>query len=169
VSQGYELTNSKAGLTAFGSVAGAAIVGSVFGVTGAGLAGYKISRHYKDLEEFFFTPLSDVSPGLAYTIVISGWIENLDDGINQWHHLTELNPMLEVMLLNYDRQCLIDLTSAAEAYMKATAVSYGVYGAAVAATGSFAVAASLPITALSSVAMLDNPWNLCLTKSEQVY
>jgi Protein of unknown function (DUF726) len=127
-----------------------------------------MNRHFKDLEEFFFIPLSDVSPGLAYTIVISGWIESMDDGINQWSHLTELNPMLEVMLLIYDRKCLIDLTTAAKAYMQATAVSYGVYGAAVAATGSFAVAASLPITALSSVAMLDNPWNLCLTKSDQV-
>lgn len=132
------------------------------------MAGYKISRHFKDLEEFFFTPISDVSPGLAYTIVISGWIENLDDGPNQWHHLTELNPMLEVMLLNFDRQCLVDLTSAAQDYVKATAVSYGIYLPAVAATGAFAVAASLPITALSSVAMLDNPWNLALSKSDQV-
>jgi hypothetical protein len=159
---------SGAGLTAFGSVAGAAIVGSAFGISGAGLAGYKMNRHFKDLEEFFFIPLSDVSPGLAHTIVISGWIEHMDDGVNQWSHLTELNPMLEVMLLVYDRKPLIDLTTAAKAYIQATAVSYGVYGAAVGLTGAFAVAASLPITALSSVAMLDNPFSLCLSKSDQV-
>ncbi|KAJ3360518.1 Transmembrane and coiled-coil domain-containing protein 4 [Kappamyces sp. JEL0680] len=155
------------GVAAFGSVAGAAIVGSVFGVTGAGLASFKMGKHFQNLEEFYFTPVSDVSPGLSYIIAVPGWIKSLDDGPQQWLTLTELNPLLEVMSLQYERRVLVDLTTAAEDFIKSNAISYGIYGVAVAATGTLAVAASLPITALQGLAMLDNPWNLALSKSEQ--
>jgi hypothetical protein len=155
------------GLVAFGSVASSALVGTLFGMTGAGLAGFKINRHFQDLDEFFFSPVSDVSAGLSYVVTISGWIKDLDEAPSQWAHLTEVNPLLEVSCLQYDRKTLIDLTTAGENFIKSNIAYYGIYGVAVAATGSLAVAASLPITALQGIAMLDNPWNLALSKAEQ--
>jgi hypothetical protein len=42
---------------ALGSTAGAAVIGSLFGVAGAGLSGFKMQKRVGDIEEFTFRPL----------------------------------------------------------------------------------------------------------------
>jgi hypothetical protein len=39
-------------------VAGAAVIGSLFGAAGAGVSGYKMNKRVGDVEEFFFVRLS---------------------------------------------------------------------------------------------------------------
>ncbi len=63
------------GAAAAGSVAGAAVIGSLFGAAGAGVSGYKMNKRVGDVEEFFFVRLS---PGegsrLHVTICCPGWL-----------------------------------------------------------------------------------------------
>ncbi len=65
-----------------GSVAGAAVVGSLFGAAGAGVSGYKMNKRVGDVEEFLFLRLP---PGegsrLSVTIAVPGWLpsDNQDD------------------------------------------------------------------------------------------
>ncbi|KAJ3271328.1 Transmembrane and coiled-coil domain-containing protein 4, partial [Terramyces sp. JEL0728] len=162
------VAGAAASFTALGSVTGAAIVGTLFGVSGAGLAGYKLNRRLKDLEEFYFTPINEVAPGLAYYIAISGWLTDINDSTNQWTHLSDWNPMVEIMTLSFDRQCLIDLTTAASEFIKTSLITYGASGiAAVTAASTLAFALGWPVALLQTAAMLDNPWNMALDKAEQ--
>ena len=61
-------------------VAGAAIVGSLFGVAGAGLGGYKMNKRMGDLKEFAFDPLSK-GRDLHLTIAVSGWLTDECQGL----------------------------------------------------------------------------------------
>jgi hypothetical protein len=154
---------------ALGSVGGAAIVGSIFGLTGAGLAGYKLNKQLKDIEEFYFEPLAGgTQQALSYTIAVSGWLTSMDDGPNQWQYLTDMNPLLEVSMLFYEKQALVDLSKAAKEFIATNLISYGVYGAALmTSAAALTLAISFPITLLQAASMLDNPWNMALKKSEQ--
>lgn len=60
---------------ALGSVAGLAIITSIFGAAGAGLTGYKMKRRVGGIDQFLFRPLT---PGkqLAVTVAISGWLSS---------------------------------------------------------------------------------------------
>lgn len=60
---------------ALGSVAGLAIITSLFGAAGAGLTGYKMKRRVGGIDEFNFQPIT-ISKQLATTIAISGWLSN---------------------------------------------------------------------------------------------
>lgn len=72
------------GGAATGTVAGAAVVGSLFGVAGAGVTGYKMKKRVGDVEEFLFVNLP---PGegsrLHVTLVVPGWTTNLLPSSNQ--------------------------------------------------------------------------------------
>ncbi|KAJ3271330.1 Transmembrane and coiled-coil domain-containing protein 4 [Terramyces sp. JEL0728] len=162
------VAGAAASFTALGSVTGAAIVGTLFGVSGAGLAGYKLNRRLKDLEEFYFTPINEVAPGLAYYIAISGWLTDINDSTNQWTHLSDWNPMVEIMTLSFDRQCLVDLSHAVTEYVKQILIDNGIQGvAALTAASTLAFALGWPIAMFQVAAMLDNPWNMALDKAEQ--
>ena len=67
------------GAAVIGGVAGAAIIGSLFGVAGAGLGGYKMNKRMGDLKEFAFDPLSE-GRDLHVTIAISGWLTDESPG-----------------------------------------------------------------------------------------
>lgn len=58
------------------------MLGSLFGATGAGVAGYKMKKRVGDVEEFAFVPLS---PGegsrLHVTIAVPGWLPPVEDDV----------------------------------------------------------------------------------------
>lgn len=62
------------------TVAGAAVLGSLFGAAGAGVAGYKMNKRVGDVEEFTFVPLA---PGegsrLHVMIAVPGWLPPPED------------------------------------------------------------------------------------------
>ena len=68
---------------AVGSVAGTALVGSIFGAAGAGITGYRMKKRVGGIEEFELIRL-DRGQGsrLHVTIAIPGWLpppSNSDD------------------------------------------------------------------------------------------
>ena len=72
---------------AVGTAAGAAVVGSLFGAAGAGVAGYKMKKRVGDVEEFTFVTLP---PGegsrLQVMIAVPGWLPPSDDDDDQAQH-----------------------------------------------------------------------------------
>jgi len=66
------------GTTFFASAAGIAIITSLFGVTGAGLTGYRMARRVKDVEEFEFD-LMRGGDRMNVSIFISGWLTSEED------------------------------------------------------------------------------------------
>lgn len=68
-----------ASAAALGSVAGIAVITSLFGAAGAGLTGYKMKKRVGGIDEFLFNPLS-VSNQPKITIAISGWLSDDKDG-----------------------------------------------------------------------------------------
>ena len=63
---------------AVGSIATVTILSTVFGTAGAGLAGYKMMRRTRGLQEFEFEPHGPTG-NLAVMIMISGWMNEEDD------------------------------------------------------------------------------------------
>ena len=63
----------------FGSAAGAAVIGSLFGAAGAGLVGNKMSRRVASVTDYEFTYLSE-GKSLHVAICISGWLEKANPG-----------------------------------------------------------------------------------------
>ena len=64
------------------SVAGIAIITSLFGAAGAGLTGYKMNRRVGGIDEFEFQQIT-ASNQLAITIAVSGWLS--DDNKSELH------------------------------------------------------------------------------------
>ena len=60
-------------------MAGIYIIGSIFGVAGAGLAGYKMNKRVGDLEEFEFEALTE-GRQLHVTVAVSGWLTEENPG-----------------------------------------------------------------------------------------
>ena len=70
-----------ASAAALGSVAGIAVITSLFGAAGAGLTGYKMKRRVGGIDEFKFLPLT-ISAQPTITIAISGWLSDDNDSKN---------------------------------------------------------------------------------------
>ena len=68
-----------ASAAALGSVAGIAIITSLFGAAGAGLTGYKMKKRVGSIDEFLFKPLT-VSRQPKIVIAVSGWLSDDEDG-----------------------------------------------------------------------------------------
>ena len=67
-----------ASAAALGSVAGIAVITSLFGAAGAGLTGYKMKRRVGGIDEFEFRSLTP-SNQLSVTVAISGWLSEDPD------------------------------------------------------------------------------------------
>ena len=157
------------GLAVMSSVAGSAIIGSVLGVTGAGIAGYKYNNRQKDVQEFEFKPINKTEiASMNYMIAIPGWLPSLDAGIDQWAPIASVNPLTELYLLSFERSTMVELTAAAQTLLRDNVVSYGAStAAALTSAAGLAFALSFPIAAIRATALIDHPWMQCLKKSEQ--
>ena len=157
------------GLAVMSSVAGSAIIGSVLGVTGAGIAGYKYNNRQKDVQEFEFNPINKTEiASMSYMIAIPGWLPTLDAGTEQWAPIVSVNPLTELYLLSFERQTMVELTTVATTLLRDTTISYGAStAAAFSSAAGLAFALSFPIAAIRATAVIDHPWLQCLKKSEQ--
>ncbi|VDN54360.1 unnamed protein product [Dracunculus medinensis] len=106
---------------------GIAVLASIFGATGAGLAGefccYKMNKRVGAIDEFVIESLTEGS-SLHCVLTVSGWIE--DDSKNafrkQWRHLWMSR---EQFTLRYESKYLIELGKAIE-YLMSFAVSVAI-------------------------------------------
>lgn len=136
------------GATFFATAGGVALVTSLFGLTGGGLAGWKMHRRMKGIEEFEFKQiLNDPDlppvPALHCTICISGFLLEskeetrvkkiptlntthvLKKSQTPWEHAFERNRNNDdIFCLEYETETLLDLGYSFRKFVRDSAVSY---------------------------------------------
>lgn len=150
------------------STAAAGVVGSLFGVAGAGLTASKMNKRIGDLEEFAFESLKpdNEHTSLTITIAISGWIsdESPQKFSKQWKYLRHTK---EQYCLCYESKYLLELSRAMD-YLLSFVVSYATQEALKYTFLASVMAAIAWPTALISMAnIIDNPWGVCIGRSAQ--
>uniref|UniRef100_H2YRX8 Transmembrane and coiled-coil domain-containing protein 4 n=2 Tax=Ciona savignyi TaxID=51511 RepID=H2YRX8_CIOSA len=151
---------------ALGSVAGIAVITSLFGAAGAGLTGYKMKRRVGGIDQFLFKPLT-ISHQLSVTIAISGWLsgDNENNFIFPWRHLLQSR---EQYSLVWEGEHLMRLGNALE-YILETIMSYAAAEALkYTALAGLIAAVAWPASIVSVAGVIDNPWSVCLQRSVQV-
>ncbi|KAK5981761.1 hypothetical protein GCK32_016813, partial [Trichostrongylus colubriformis] len=156
------------GAAGLATTAGAAVLGTTFGVAGAGLAGYKMSKRVGAIEEFSVETLSD-GMSLHCALVVSGWIEEdtscEEAFVHQWRHLSMAR---EQYTLRYESKYLMELGKAMD-YIMSFAVSVAIQQTLMETVLAGLVSAiAWPVTILSAASVLDNPWNVCVARSAEV-
>lgn len=150
------------------STAAAGVVGSLFGVAGAGLTASKMNKRIGDLEEFAFESLNaeHEQTSLTITIAVSGWItdESPHKFTKQWKYLRHTK---EQYCLCYESKYLLELSRAMD-YLLSFVVSYATQEALKYTFLASVMAAIAWPTALISIAnIIDNPWDCCLGRSAE--
>uniref|UniRef100_A0AC34RGP2 Transmembrane and coiled-coil domain-containing protein 4 n=1 Tax=Panagrolaimus sp. JU765 TaxID=591449 RepID=A0AC34RGP2_9BILA len=172
------------------TTAGSAVLGSAFGVAGAGLAGYKMKKRVGAIEEFAIETLSDEN-SLHVVLCVSGWIDDNTDKAfkQQWRHLwmskeqytlryeskylIELGKAIDYLMsfaytLRYESKYLIELGKAID-YLMSFAVSYAIQHTLMeTALAGLVSAIAWPVALLSASSVLDNPWNVCISRATEV-
>lgn len=173
-----------------GSAAGIAVIGSLFGMAGGGLVGYKMHKRVGEIEEFSFghlTPLMDkvessntsestssgeitetqIKHHLHITIAVSGWLrdEKPDNFLRPWLCLYSSK---EQYYLRYESSYLLELGRAMD-YILSCAVSVATQEILKHTVLSGLIAAvAWPAGLLGLASVIDNPWGVCCRRSAQV-
>uniref|UniRef100_A0A0N4ZD18 Transmembrane and coiled-coil domain-containing protein 4 n=1 Tax=Parastrongyloides trichosuri TaxID=131310 RepID=A0A0N4ZD18_PARTI len=156
-------TSLTAGLA---TTAGAAILGIGFGVAGAGLTGYKMKTRIGNIEQFEFLPISN-KQSLHTLLTVTGWIreDDVDEFVKPWRNLRVSG---EEYTLVYESEHLLTLGQSLKLLLKTIA------GAAVEKALQKTILAGLlnavawPMAILSVADIIDNPWHVCMSRSEEV-
>ncbi|KAJ3032469.1 hypothetical protein HDV00_007517 [Rhizophlyctis rosea] len=152
---------------AVGTTAGAAIVGSLFGVTGGGIAAYKVNNRLRGLTTFQFTPTHTPSSALSLTIPIAGWLSIREDAEDVWDFLPSFCPFSTISPLTFDPHILLALSSAYKALTLAGAnvvvtevlklsILHGVISAVI-----------WPVTLMKMSVLIDDPWSVGLERAKE--
>uniref|UniRef100_A0A915PH89 JAB1/MPN/MOV34 metalloenzyme domain-containing protein n=1 Tax=Setaria digitata TaxID=48799 RepID=A0A915PH89_9BILA len=151
------------------TTAGATVLGSIFGVAGAGLTGYKMRKRVGAIEEFLIQPISE-GRSLHCVLAVSGWIEDVNFQLfspqqeervfqQQWRHLWMSR---EQYVLRYESKYLVELGRAID-YLMSFAVSAAVQHTLLeTAFAGLVAAVAWPVALLSASSVIDNPWNVCV-------
>lgn len=150
------------------STAAVGVVGSLFGVAGAGLTASKLNRRIGDLEEFEFESLDPAvdQTSLNITIAVSGWISDEGDGqfAKPWIFLRHTK---EQYCVRYESKYLYELSQAMD-YLLSFFVSYATQEALkYTFLAGVAAAIAWPTALISMSNIIDNPWDVCLRRSAQ--
>ncbi|KAG0273601.1 hypothetical protein BGZ95_010594 [Linnemannia exigua] len=153
------------GAAVLGTTAGIAVMASLFGLAGGGLAGYKMHRRTKDLKVLSFTPIvKDPTlpqiPSLHLDIVISGYLFDESEVIDAWQgtaeHALDGN---DVFHLTFEPGELVTLGNAFKVFVATEAVR--MVSTQVISQTVFAALASalvLPFGLMRAGDLIDNPW-----------
>ncbi|ORX46800.1 DUF726-domain-containing protein [Hesseltinella vesiculosa] len=165
------------GATFFATAGGIALVTSLFGLTGGGLAGMKMHRRTRGLEEFQFKQIlvnKDLPPipTLQCTICISGFLMDDDksDTTAPWIKSLENHqpPPCDTFCLEYDTKILRSLGYAFQRFLMNQALRYaGLEVAKQTALASFFAAIALPAALLKVADVIDDPWQLAVERSKK--
>uniref|UniRef100_A0A5S6Q8V1 Transmembrane and coiled-coil domain-containing protein 4 n=1 Tax=Trichuris muris TaxID=70415 RepID=A0A5S6Q8V1_TRIMR len=147
--------------------AGAAVMGSLFGITGACWTGYKLKRRIGAVEEFTFELLNGGGSSLCVTLAVSGWItENFVESFRQpW---TSLNSSKEQWCLRYESEYLLEFGKAVN-YIVSMGVTYAVQHALMETSLAGVLSAvAWPVGLIAAAGVIDNPWNVCMCRAKEV-
>ncbi|CAD5209695.1 unnamed protein product [Bursaphelenchus okinawaensis] len=157
-------TGAVAGLA---TTTGAAIMGSIFGAAGAGLAGYKMKKRVGAIDEFVVESLTE-ERSLSCVLCVSGWIDEEDNDKAfkmPWRHLMLAK---EQYTLRYESKYLIELGKAID-YLMSFAISYAIQHTLMeTALAGLMTAIAWPLVLVSSASVIDNPWNVCVSRAAEV-
>jgi hypothetical protein len=171
---------SAAGITAgaafLAGSGGVAIMATLFGLAGAGMASYRVSRRFADLKDFKFIPLKDSerNRNLRVCVVISGWIRNESDFTSPWitsylaNESAHYAIQSEVYCLSFEREIMLSLGRAMQDFLKSSAVTLAasqVIKYTVTAAASSALL--FPVAVLQAGDLIDNPWTLGLDRARK--
>ncbi|KAG0214650.1 hypothetical protein BGX28_001688 [Mortierella sp. GBA30] len=162
------------GAAVLGTTAGIAVMASLFGLAGGGLAGYKMHRRTKDLKALSFTPIvKDPTlpqiPSLHLAIVISGYLFDESEVIDAWQgtaeHALEGN---DVFHLTFEPAELVTLGNAFKVFVATEAVR--MVSTQVIQQTVFAALASalvLPFGLMRAGDLIDNPWVVAMDRARK--
>ncbi|KAI8049136.1 uncharacterized protein B0P05DRAFT_575912 [Gilbertella persicaria] len=162
-----------AGMSFFATAGGVALVTSLFGLTGGGLAGWKMHKRIKGVEQFEFKqilhdPDLPPVPALHCTICISGFLlDSKDETRTPWETAFEKNRLHdEIFCLEYETDELLNLGYSFKKFVRDSAVRYaGMEVAKQTVLKAFFAAVSLPATILKMADVIDNPWQVVTNRS----
>ncbi|KAF9277507.1 hypothetical protein BGZ68_009237 [Mortierella alpina] len=162
------------GAAVLGTTAGIAVMASLFGLAGGGLAGYKMHRRTRDLKVLSFTPIvKDPTlpqiPSLHLAIVISGYLFDESEVLDAWQgtadHALEGN---DVFHLTFEPAELVTLGNAFKTFVATEAVR--MVSTQVISQTVFAALASalvLPFGLMRAGDLIDNPWVVAMDRARK--
>ncbi|KRY12268.1 CDK5 regulatory subunit-associated protein 1 [Trichinella patagoniensis] len=164
---GLATLSGSAAALGLATTAGAAVVGSIFGVAGAGWTGYKLKRRCGALEEFTIEILHYRRRSLHIALAVSGWIteDHLDSFKTPWRCLNASN---EQYCLRYESKYLLEFGKAID-YIFSVALSCAIQHSLMeTALAGVMSAVAWPVSLLGVASVIDNPWNVCIRRSQEV-
>ncbi|KAG0186944.1 hypothetical protein DFQ28_007085 [Apophysomyces sp. BC1034] len=163
------------GATFFATAGGVALITSLFGLTGGGLAGWKMHRRTKGIEEFGFQQILDDAdvppiPTLQCTICISGFLlESKDETRTPWERAFSASRNYnDIYCLEYETETLLQLGYAFRRFITNQAMTYaGKEVAMHTALQAFFAAVALPAMLLKVADVIDNQWVIATDRSRK--
>lgn len=148
-----------------GMAGGTAVVCAALGVGGAGLAGWKAAHLHGEMEEWDMQSVG--GRGLNIQIGIAGWLNQDMSHPAMWKDLATTFPQRSNSALVWESPKLLDLGQSLASLGTKGIATQGVVTAALRATSKAAGLAVLPVTVLSALEMIDNPWAVAKNRAEQ--
>lgn len=155
---------------------GVALMATLFGIAGASMASYRVSRRFADLKDFKFIPLKDPerNKSMRVCITISGWIKTESDFTAPWiesyleNESEEFAIQSEVYCLAFEKDIMISLGRAMSDFIKSSAVTLAAsefikYTVTAAASSALL----FPVAVLQAGDLVDNPWTLGLDRARK--
>ncbi|KAI8081713.1 uncharacterized protein BX664DRAFT_361834 [Halteromyces radiatus] len=163
------------GATFFATAGGIALVTSLFGLTGGGLAGFKMHRRTQGLNEFGFKQIlvdKDMPPipTLKATICVTGFLlDDVNETVTPWINSFENNRQnIDTFCLEYETKVLKELGYAFRRFLTNQALKYaGLEVAKQTALQAFFAAVALPATLLKVADIIDDPWQIAVDRSRK--
>ncbi|TNY17995.1 hypothetical protein DMC30DRAFT_80658 [Rhodotorula diobovata] len=163
------------GITAFSGAGGAVLIGTLLGLGGGGLAGYRTHRRMKGLENVSFEPIKEEGhedmpqiPSLTATIVASGFLLDMKDSVDPWRPFVR-SSKVDAYALKADPQTFLEAGRSLDQFIKNRLISMG--GAElVKRTALAAVYAgvALPLTVFkSATTAFDSEFTQCKDKAKK--
>ncbi|KAG0361241.1 hypothetical protein BC939DRAFT_463075 [Gamsiella multidivaricata] len=162
------------GAAVLGTTAGIAVMASLFGLAGGGLAGYKMHRRTKDLKTLSFVPIvKDPTlpqiPSLHLAIVISGYLFEESEVVETWQGTAEhALEGIDVFHLTFEPAELVTLGNAFKVFVATEAVR--MVSTQVIQQTVFAALASalvLPFGLMRAGDLIDNPWAVAMDRARK--
>ena len=170
---------SAAGITGAAFLAGSggvALIATLFGIAGASMTSYRVSRHFADLKDFKFIPLKDAdrNRNMRVCITVSGWIKTENDFTSPWiksylkNEGVECVMQSEVYCLAFEKEIMISLGRSMQDFITSSAVTVAAsqfikYTVTAAASSALL----FPVAVLQAGDLIDNPWTLGLDRARK--
>ncbi|BGP51152.1 hypothetical protein JCM10450v2_007081 [Rhodotorula kratochvilovae] len=119
------------GIATFSGAGGAVLIGTLLGLGGGGLAGYRTHRRMKGLENVSFEPIKEEGheempqiPSLTATIVASGFLLDPKDSVEPWRSFVR-SSKVDAYALKADPQTFLEAGRSLDQFIKNRLLAMG--------------------------------------------